>query len=77
MRRLQQILGRKHQRNLHVCSYFYFPNALLLHICGLCSDLCLIYAGNICPSPDFWTKSGSICAPDACRQCGMLEITFY
>lgn len=34
------------------------------------------HAGNICPPPNFWTKSSNFCASVVCGQCGILEITF-
>lgn len=39
MRRLQQVLGRKHQRNLHVCDANYCIIYLLESIFTLWSDL--------------------------------------
>lgn len=48
MRRLQQILGRKHQHNLHVCmQHFCFLKCLSVCLYNLCSDLSIWYVQAI------------------------------
>lgn len=73
MRRLQQILGRKHQRNLHVCTAFL---AVLIRkniFATLVWSLDVLYVGIICSSPNIWTEGCDICSAVACRQCGKSE----
>lgn len=62
IKRLQQILGRKHQRNLQVCTTDFFgqnrnniftPLVLLSWSWFWYFDL--PYIGNICSPPDIWT----------------------
>lgn len=66
MKRLQQILGRKHQRNLHVCIHFtaiaIFPITPLSH-----PHVFLWSAGNICPPSNCWTENSNFCSATTCR----------
>lgn len=72
MRRLQQILGRKHQRNLHVCakpwpiySLFSCSHQIWLLLCS---------AGNIHSSSNIWTKDCNLCSTIVCRWWSMCSL---
>lgn len=72
MRRLQQVLGRKHQRNLHVCakpwpiySLFSCSHQIWLLLCS---------AGNIHSSSNIWTKDCNLCSTIVCRWWSMCSL---
>lgn len=78
MRRMQQILGRKHQRNLHVCSTLLRDFAENVCICSSkYINLHCLFAGNLCSSPDFSPKGHNFCLAVVCRQCGMSEFFLF
>lgn len=75
MRRLQQILGRKHQRNLHVCTQ---PMTNLLGLLSCCHRiwLFLCFAGNIHSSSDIWTEDSNLCSTTFCWWWSMCSLSW-